>query len=99
MGVSLRKVTLLDQSAAGTGKEVALDYRFGEDGTQRTVVTTMNAADTVAVQGTVDGGTTWVELFSNTGGTSFINIIVGPWERLRAVKTGAAGAALVCGIV
>lgn len=102
MSVSLKRTTLFNAAPAGNGAVIPLDYRFNGN-TVRNVVTTMNAADTISIQGTVDdpaSPTNWIELANHTGGAGpFSDLIVGPWSALRVVKTGSTGAATVTGIV
>ena len=95
--MQLRQATLYRASAAGTGDAYALDYRFPTTPT-RSIQTTMNAADTIKIQGTIDG-TNWVDIATHTGGTSFVDTLSIPYLKIRAVKTGTAGAALVVGII
>lgn len=95
--MQLRQATLYDASAAGTGTAYPLDYRFPTTPT-RAVQITMNAADTIALQGTIDG-THWFQIASHTGGTSFVDTLSIPYFAIRVVKTGTAGTALVVGII
>lgn len=100
MSVTLSRVTLFNQSAAGDGDAVPVDYIRGGGTLSRNVMTNvMNSADTVNIQGSIDGAT-WITLASHTGGAGpFSDVIVGPWAFLRVSKTGAAGTATVIGLV
>jgi hypothetical protein len=89
--------TLLNQSAAGNGTPFACDWK--NDGVQqrRVFIPVMNAADTITIQGSMDG-TNWTNLIAPfTGATSGFLLVEGPVAQIRAVKTGAAGTALVQG--
>ena len=95
----LTSVTLLNGAAAATGAAVACDWK--NDGVQqrRIFIPVMNAADTIAIQGSMDG-TNWTNLIAPfTGATSGFLLIEGPIAFIRAVKTGAAGLATVQGAV
>jgi len=98
---ALKPVVLLNQSAAGNGTAFLLDYRFGGMVQRNIVTVSMNAADTITIQGSVDGGVTWVQAAApRTGGAGpFIDTITGPFTHLRIAKTGAAGGAVVQGII
>lgn len=98
---ALKAVVLLNQSAAGNGTPVLLDYRFGGMVQRNIVTASMNAADTITIQGSVDGGVTWFQAATpRTGGTGpFVDTLTGPFTHLRIVKTGTGGNALVQGIV
>ena len=94
----LKQVTLFNATAAGNGTAFPLDWVDYE--TQlRTVVTNLAAADTIAIQGTVDGGTTWAQIASHNAAGIFADTISGPWQQLRVVKTGALGNATVVGLI
>lgn len=95
--MQLRQATLYNASAAGTSNAYPLDYRYPTTPT-RSIQTTMNAGDTVAIQGTIDG-TNWFQIASHTGGTSFVDTLSIPYYAIRVVKTGTAGNALVVGII
>ena len=100
MPVKYSKVVLFNQAAAGTGNAVQLDWQ--NDGTQnRTLMTVLAAADTIDIQGSIDGGVTWSSVLAATHTTAgtFTDHISGPYEQLRVVKTGALGNALVQGII
>lgn len=97
MSLTLSSVILWNATDAGTGTSFNLDYRH--DGTQnRRLRTTQNAGDTISIEATLDG-TNWFSIASHTGGTAFTDSLSGPYVALRVVKTGAAGAALVTGII
>jgi hypothetical protein len=99
--VSLKSVVMLNQSTAGNGTAYLVDYRWGGMVQRNIVTVSMNAADTITIQGSVDGGVTWVQAATpRTGGTGpFIDTITGPFTHLRIAKTGAGGNALVQGII
>lgn len=93
----LQSVTLYNFSGAGNGTPVTLDWQNAEV-QQRTVVTVLAAADTLDIEGTVDG-TNWAKIATHNAAGTFIDTINGPWQQLRAVKTGALGQATVTGLV
>jgi len=95
--MQLRQTTLYNASAAGTSAAFPLDYRFPTNPT-RAIQTTMNAADTIKIQGTIDG-TNWVDIATHTGGTSFVDTLAIPYYQIRVVKTGTTGIATVVGII
>jgi len=99
--MAVRQTTLMNQTVAGNGTSFGLDYRFDGMVQRNIVIVTMNAADTLTIQGSVDGGTTWVPAAApHTGGAGpFIDTITGPYTNLRVVKAGATGPALVQGII
>lgn len=100
MGIQLRLVTFLNAvTAAGPSTVEACDYRFGDFQNRNIFVTVMNAADTIAVQTSPDGGTTWLNIAALTGATSGVMTISGPYALLRIAKSGATGPATVYGIV
>ena len=95
--ISLRAEALYNASAAGTGVAFPCDYRFS--GAQdRNVMVNMNAADTVIVEGTPDN-VNWFTIATLTGAASQYTTVKGPFLAIRARKTGAAGNALVMGII
>lgn len=98
---TIRPVTMMAQSAAGNGSSFGLDYRFGGMVQRTVVIASMNAADTITIQGSVDGGATWIAVAApHTGGAGpFIDIITGPFTNLRVVKAGAGGTAVVQGLI
>lgn len=101
MAISLRQYSLMIAAATVTAQPVTgvLDYRFDGNQTRRFVVTLAQAADSVLLEGTLDG-TNWFSLANAyTGATTpFVLVTVGPLYRVRATKTGTAGAATVVAI-
>jgi hypothetical protein len=95
--MQLRQTTLMNQSAAGTLGPFPLDYRFPTTPT-RVIQTAMNGADTILIEGTIDG-TNWVTIASHTAGTSFVDTLSIPYYQIRVTKTGTAGNARVTGII
>lgn len=100
---SVRSYTITIAAATETATAIGpgdLDYRF--DGTQnrKLTVTLANAADSVLIQGTLDGNTWFTANAAITGNTN-VNLIslTGPYMRLRATKTGTNGAATITAIV
>jgi hypothetical protein len=92
------KVTLLNQSAAGTGTVFACDWQV-EPTQQRRIFVTMNAADSILVEGSPDG-VQWTPLIAAfTGSVSGFLLVEGLVAYIRATKTGAAGNALVTGLI
>ena len=101
--LSLRSYTISIAAATVTAVAIGvgdLDYRF--DGTQyrRLTVQLVNGADSVLVEGSLDG-TTWFSVNAAITGNTNVNVIAltGPYMRLRATKTGTNGAATVTAIV
>jgi len=102
MTIKLSKVTLFNATAAATGTAFQCDWQ--NDGQQnRSIITTLaNGADSVDIQTSFDGGTTWVSVLTapHTGATTpFLDRLAGPYDQLRVVKTGSAGNALVLGLI
>jgi len=98
MSISLRPVVLMNQSAAGTSPAVALDYRFGA-GQQRNIGVQKNTADTVVLEVSVDGTNFQNITTFGAGVTNTVYTLLGPWLSMRVTKVGAAGNALVQGVV
>jgi hypothetical protein len=99
--VTLTAVTLMNQSAAGASallpNGAACDWR--NSGAQdRNIMTNMNAADTVTIQGTPDN-TNWFTIATLTGAASQYTTVKGPFLAIKATKTGTAGTALVMGLI
>lgn len=101
--LSLRSYTITIPAGTTTAVPVGatdLDYRF--DGTQnrRVTIRLANAADSVLLEGSLDG-TSWFTAATAVTGNTNVNAIAlsGPYMRLRATKTGTAGAATITAIV
>src|SRR3954469_19019474 len=98
MNVTLSARVLMSQSAAGSSAAFPTDYRNDNDTITRFVqVISMNASDSIQVQGSVDG-TNWASIgvaLTAAGQTSFTV----PWPYVRVTKTGANGAAVVHGVL
>ena len=86
--------TLYNQQAAGTGESIRLDTKFGDLYQGTVQVITINGADSVQIQASVDGGETFVNIgtpFTSTGLATVDAVIT----NIRAVKTGSTGLAKV----
>jgi hypothetical protein len=97
---ALRQVNL-SMLAADVAAHVSGELDFRSDGTQnRRIVTTLtSAADSVLIEGTLDG-TNWFTIATHTGATTpFIDNLTGPYFQIRATKTGTNGAATVVAII
>ena len=103
MSYTLNKVTLTIAAATTTAVNVGgghLDWR--SDGTQnrRVVVVLANGADSVLLEGTLDGTTWFALVHAFTGATTpFVTALSGPYYQIRVTKTGTNGAATVSAIV
>lgn len=98
--------TLLNSSAEVDGEWFKLDTSFKNAGVERAFQISMNASDTITIEGTVleaDDATTLgtvaasdiATLGEYTGETAVNGVIQGTWTFIRATKTGANGAATV----
>ena len=97
--LKLSEVTLYASAAAGTGTAYGVDWQNGEVQTRRIVTVLADAADSIAIEGTLDG-TTWFNIATHTGATTpYVDTLTGPYKQIRAVKTGAAGLATVVGLI
>lgn len=95
----LTNATLYNASAAANGTAVACDWKNDPVQQRRIYIPAMNAADTITVQGSMDG-TNWSNLIAPfTGATSGFLLVEGPVAYIRVVKTGTGGNALVQGAV
>lgn len=109
MGIRRHK-ELYNASAAGSGSWIHLDSRY-ENQPLRPFQISMNASDTIAIQGTTLRAKDAVELDTlitssdittletYTGSTDVNDVIVGSWTFIRAVKTGTNGTAKVQGFI
>lgn len=109
MGIRRHK-ELYNASAAGNGSWIHLDSRY-ENQPLRPFQISMNASDTIEIQGTTLRAKDAVELAtlitssdittleSYTGNADVNDVIVGSWTFIRAVKTGTAGTAKVQGFI
>ena len=103
MTYSLNKSTQTIAAATTTAVYVGggqLDWRFSGQQNRRVVVVLANGADSVLLEGTLDG-TTWFALASAfTGATTpFVTALSGPYYQIRVTKTGTNGAATISAIV
>ena len=102
MTYSVHKYT--ESIAAATVTAVALggelDWRFTGQQNRRVVVTLASGADSMLLEGTLDG-TKWFALaHAFTGATTpFVTALSGPYYKIRVTKTGTNGAATVTAIV
>lgn len=105
-----RHKVIYDSADAGTGEWYELDSRYEVDAT-RSLIITMNASDTVAIQATVVRAQDRrrlediiqdediVTLESYTGATDVDAILNGNYTFIRVVKTGSNGNAKVQGFI
>lgn len=100
MSFSLRLVTLsMSASTVTAVTSPVLDWRFNGTQNRRLVTTLANAADSVLIEGSLDG-TNWFTINTRTGATTpFVDALVGPYYQIRATKTGTNGAATVVGLI
>lgn len=93
-------ITIAAATVTATNISGALDYR--SDGTQnrRVTIQLANGADSVLLEGSLDG-TSWYTANAAITGNTNVNVIAltGPVLRLRATKTGTNGAATITAIV
>lgn len=101
---------MYDASAAGNGDWVRLDSRYEVDA-GRSFTVSMNAADTVSIEGTVLDepdhvalgavitADDIVTLESYTGNSQEDGVLLGNYTFIRAVKVGATGNAKVQGFI
>ncbi len=105
-----RHVVMYDAATAGNGDWVRLDTRYEEDGA-RSFTVSMNAADTIGIEGTVldeqDAAALAlvvtaddiVKLETYTGNAQENGVLLGSYTFIRAVKTGTTANAKVQGFV
>jgi hypothetical protein len=99
---SLNKYTLTIAAGTVTAQAVGsgmLDWRYGGTQNRRVVITGANAADSFQLEGTLDGTNWFAAAAAQTGATSYVISLSGPYYALRITKTGANGAATVTAIV
>ncbi len=102
MAISLRQATISIAAADVAAHLIGgvLDWRFDGVQTRRIVTILGNAADSVLIEGTLDGTTWFTIATAHTGATTpFIDTLTGPYYELRATKTGVAGIATIIAIV
>lgn len=76
-----------------------LDWRFDGNQTRRFVTTLADASDSVLLEATLDEVSWFPLAMAYTGATTpNVLVTVGPLVRVRATKTGTAGAATVVAI-
>ena len=93
--VSIPAGTVTPQSIGGM-----LDWQYDDNQNRRLTVQLAAGADSVLVEGTLDGTNWWALAAAVTGNTNANPIAVtGPIKQIRATKTGTAGAATVTAIV
>jgi len=100
---SVRSYTITIPAATVTATVIGagnLDYRFNGTQNRKLTVQLANGADSVLVEGTLDG-TSWFTANAAITGNTNVNLISlsGPYLRLRATKTGTNGAATITAIV
>lgn len=96
--------TYTETIAAATVSAVTIggELDWARDGLQsrRVTVTLANGADSVLLEGTLDG-TNWFSLAAAMTGatTPFVTALTGPYFKIRVTKTGTNGAATVTAII
>jgi hypothetical protein len=102
MSVILHQVTVSIAAANVSANVIGGELDWRRDGVQtRRIVTTLaNGADSVLIEGTLDGSTWFTINTAHTGATTpFVDTVTGPYFKLRATKTGTNGAATVVAMV
>lgn len=89
-----QRILVDDDSAAGTKAAIRLNDFKNQSSVKRLIVGSMNALDTIIIQGSIDG-TTYADIESFTGSSSFWHLLEGHWSYVRAVKVGIVGAATI----
>ncbi len=104
-----RRVTMYNDSAAGTSNWFQLDYRY-DHAPFRTINVSMNSSDSVVLQATtydIKGGPDLNQITVpaseivtlKTYAASGEDVVQGPWAAFRIVNTGTAGVATVNGLI
>ena len=77
-----------------------LDWRYESNQVRRYTAQLANAADSVLLEGTLDGTNWWPLAAAHTGQTTPFNVSVsGPVKQIRATKTGTAGIANIAAMI
>lgn len=88
--------TILAANVAANSIGGELDWIYdGGLQTRRVVITSAAAADSLLIEGTLDGTVWFSAAAAQTGATSYVVTLTGPYLRLRITKTGTNGSAVV----
>ncbi len=84
---------LLNQSIASAGVVVATSNGLRDDGKDYSIVVTMNVADSLLMEVSMDGANIFHAYATYTANGAYL--IQGTWTHFRVTKTGTNGNALV----
>jgi hypothetical protein len=101
MSITLSYVTFTIAAGTETANNLggALAWKFDGNQARRVVITSAHASDSFLIEGTLDGSTWFNAAAAQTGATSYVVSLTGPYNRLRITKTGTNASAVVQAIV